>query len=154
MTTSFEDTQIGSGATSQERTITEDYVRGFAEMTGDRHPLHLNVEYATRIRFGGQIAHGALLLTTLLGLVDLDRRYLQCFYGIDELRFYAPAYCGYTVHAESEVVSVRPRSDGITGVVTCQGTLVNRTGRPSRQAGFPSSSPGREGAMTAEAVRQ
>ncbi|TWH41888.1 acyl dehydratase [Rhodococcus rhodochrous J38] len=122
----FEDIRLGDISTTAWRTITEDYVRDFADLTWDRHPLHLNPSYAQQTRFGGQIAHGALMLSTLLGLVDLHPGYLQCFYGLDQVRFHAPTYFGDRVHAVSEVVDIRPRSDAGTAVVTCKGSLINQ----------------------------
>lgn len=136
ITVNYEDTLIGTRTSSASRTIDEDYVRTFADLTWDRHLLHLDPAYAARTRFGGQIAHGALLLSTLLGLVDLDPRYLQCFYGIDQLQFRAPAYFGDTVHVESEVIAVRPRAGGDNGVVTCRGTLLNQDHKTVLVGGF------------------
>lgn len=128
ISTVFEDIRVGTTTTSGPRTVTEDYVRDFADLTGDRHPLHLDSEYAERTRFGRRIAHGALMISTLLGLVELHPAYLQCFYGLDEVRFHAPTFFGDTVHAVSEVVEVRPRSDGQSAVVTCRGSLINDAG--------------------------
>lgn len=128
ISTYFENIRIGDAATTGPRTITDGYVRDFADLTGDRHPLHLDPEYAQRTRFGRQIAHGALLLSTLLGLVEMHPGYMQCFYGLDEVRFHAPAYFGDTVHAMTEVIAIRPRSDGKTAVVTCHGSLINQDG--------------------------
>ncbi|WP_241962381.1 MaoC family dehydratase [Rhodococcus opacus] len=71
ISTHFENIRVGDTTTTESRTITEEYVRDFAELTWDRHPLHLNPEYAQQTRFGRQIAHGALMLSTLLGLVEL-----------------------------------------------------------------------------------
>ncbi|MCD2135926.1 MaoC family dehydratase N-terminal domain-containing protein [Rhodococcus qingshengii] len=125
---SFDKIVVGATETSIERVITEEYVRDFAELTWDRHPLHLDPEYAAQSRFGGQIAHGALMISTLLGLVDLDPRFLQCFYELDQVKFHAPTYFGDTVHAVSEVLEVRPRSNRATGVVICLGSLINQNG--------------------------
>ncbi|WP_280888388.1 MaoC/PaaZ C-terminal domain-containing protein [Streptomyces sp. LBL] len=80
ISTSYEDIRIGDIAKTGFVTVTEEYVRGFADLTGDRHPLHLDPEYAARTRFGQRIAHGALMMSTLLGLVELHPSYLQCFY--------------------------------------------------------------------------
>lgn len=126
ISTAYEDIRVGDTTTSEWRTITEDYVRDFAELTWDRHPLHLNPEYAEQTRFGRQIAHGALMLSTLLGLVELHPSYLQCFYGLDRVRFLAPTFLGDRVHAVTEVVEVRPRPEGEAAVVTCRAQLVNQ----------------------------
>lgn len=88
ITKSFEEISVGDIAVTDPRVVTEDYVRNFADLTWDRHPLHLDPDYAQQTRFGRQIAHGALMLSTLLGLVELDPRYLQCFYGLDQVRFH------------------------------------------------------------------
>lgn len=128
ITKSFEEISVGDIAVTDPRVVTEDYVQSFADLTWDRHPLHLDPDYAQQTRFGRQIAHGALMLSTLLGLVELDPRYLQCFYGLDHVRFHRPTYLGDSVHAVSEVLSVRPRSDGETAIVTSKGSLVNQDG--------------------------
>lgn len=41
--------------------VTDEAVRRFAEVTGDKNPLHLNEEYARETIFGERIAHGMLL---------------------------------------------------------------------------------------------
>ena len=128
ISTHFENIRVGDTTTTESRTITDEYVQDFAELTWDRHPLHLDPEYAQRTRFGRQIAHGALMLSTLLGLVELHPSYLQCFYGLDEVRFHAPTFFGDTVHAVSEVIAIRPRPSGEAAVVTCKGSLTNQDG--------------------------
>ena len=128
ITDSFDNLTIGTTTRSSTRTVTDDYVRQFADLTWDRHPLHLDPEYAAGSRFGGQIAHGALMISTLLGLVTLDPRFLQCFVGLTDVKFRAPTYFGDSVYAESEVTAISPRSDGETAVVTCRGSLVNQSG--------------------------
>jgi acyl dehydratase len=53
---------------------------------------------------------------------------LQCFYGLDEVRFHAPTFFGDAVHAASEVVAIRPRPHSEAAVVTCGGSLINQDG--------------------------
>lgn len=122
----FEQIAVGDTDSSAERTITENYIREFAELTGDRHPLHLDPAYAEQTRFGRQIAHGALMISTLLGLVELHPSYLQCFYGLDNLRFTGPTYIGDTVRVATKITEVKPRKDGSSAVVTSRAELVNQ----------------------------
>lgn len=124
----FEDIGVGEKKITEPRTITESYVNDFAMLTMDMHPLHLDPDYAAKTRFGRRIAHGALMISTLLGLVELDPRYMQCFYSLDEVRFLAPTYFGDTVYASSEIVDVQTRIDGETALVSCRGSLVNQSG--------------------------
>jgi len=125
----YEDIAVGDHSVTGERVIDGEYVREFADLTWDRHPLHLDEDYAARSRFGRNIAHGALMVSTLLGLVELNPRYLQCFYGMDRLRFTAPAYIGDIVHAESTVVSISPSGSGGSAVVSCEAKLKDSDGR-------------------------
>ena len=124
----FEEIEVGDIDTTGSRTITEEYVRSFAELTGDRHPLHLNPRYAQETQFGKQIAHGALMISTLLGLVELHPSYLLCFYSLDKLRFKAPSYFGDSVYAVSETSAVIPRNDGNSAIVTSAAKLINQDG--------------------------
>jgi 3-hydroxybutyryl-CoA dehydratase len=92
--------------------------------TGDWHPLHTVVEYAEADeRFGQRIAHGALVLSVALGLVEFRPEMMKAFYGIDKLRFVAPTFIGDTLHVETEVAEVTPRGPG-DGVVASRFTVV------------------------------
>jgi 3-hydroxybutyryl-CoA dehydratase len=110
--------RVGDRHTSRARTITETDLVSFAMFTGDWHPIHTDVTYAEADpRFHGRIAHGALVLSVALGLVEFDPAAMKAFYVIDALRFVAPVRIGDTLHVETEVLDVRPRS-GEDGVVT------------------------------------
>lgn len=124
----YEEIHLGEIETTGSRVITKEYVLAFGELTGDNHPLHTDPRYAQQTRFGKQIAHGALMVSTLLGLVELHPSYLQCFYSLDNLRFRAPAYFGDEVHAVSEITAVSPRKDGGSAVVTSVAKLINQRG--------------------------
>jgi acyl dehydratase len=50
--------QIGRSAYISH-TITEEDVIAFAEVTGDKNPVHLDEEYAKNTIFNGRIVHGA-----------------------------------------------------------------------------------------------
>ena len=43
-----------------KKTITNDDVIMFAEVTGDENPIHLDDEYAKTTMFGERIAHGMI----------------------------------------------------------------------------------------------
>ena len=119
--------RVGDRHTSRARTITETDLVSFAMFTGDWHPIHTDVTYAEADpRFHGRIAHGALVLSVALGLVEFDPAAMKAFYGIDALRFVAPVRIGDTLHVETEVLDVRPR-DG-DGVVTSRFVVVTQDG--------------------------
>ncbi|PTW62297.1 3-hydroxybutyryl-CoA dehydratase [Breoghania corrubedonensis] len=65
----FEDLEIGMSE-SLTKTVHSDDVVGFAEVSGDRNPIHLSEHFAARTPFRTRIAHGlytASLISALLG---------------------------------------------------------------------------------------
>lgn len=118
ITTYLDDINVGDTSVSRRRTITEADIVQFAMFTGDWHPIHVDVEYATvHPRFGQRIAHGALVLSVALGLVEFWPPAMQAFYGLDRLRFLAPTHIGDTLHVDTQVLIITPRNDGC-GLVT------------------------------------
>jgi acyl dehydratase len=119
---------VGDRHVSRARTITETDLVTFAMFTGDWHPIHTDVEYAAADpRFGQRIAHGALVLSVALGLVEFRPAAMKAFYGIDQLRFVAPTHIGDTLHVETEVLAVTPRGPD-DGVVTSRFVVLNQHG--------------------------
>jgi 3-hydroxybutyryl-CoA dehydratase len=126
ITSYLDDISVGDTHVTRGRTITETDLVSFAMFSGDWHPIHTDVEYAAADeRFGGRIAHGALVLSVGLGLVTFWPPAMKAFYGIDRLRFVAPTRIGDTVHVVTEVLSVDPRDDS-SGVVTSQFVVRNQ----------------------------
>src|SRR5258707_15266502 len=65
----FEDLSVGMTETL-EKTVSSSDVVGFAQLTGDRNPIHLSEHFAARTPFGKRIAHGlytASLISAVLG---------------------------------------------------------------------------------------
>ena len=119
---------VGDRHTSRARTITETDIVTFAMFTGDWHPIHTDVPYAEADpRFGQRIAHGALVLSVALGLVEFRPEAMKAFYGIEHLRFVAPTFIGDTLHVETEVLAVEPKGPA-DGVVTSRFTVRKQDG--------------------------
>ena len=62
----------GSTIRSRGRTITESDLVQFSALTGDWHPQHADAEFAAESRFGERIAHGMLVLSYSVGLIDYE----------------------------------------------------------------------------------
>lgn len=119
---------VGDRHTSRARTITETDIVTFAMFTGDWHPIHTDVGYAEADpRFGQRIAHGALVFSVALGLVEFRPAAMKAFYGVEHLRFVAPTYIGDTLHVETEVLAVEPKGPA-DGVVTSRFTVRKQNG--------------------------
>ena len=105
-------------AWSSELTISQALIDQFAELTGDRQWIHIDVERAQRESpFGGTIAHGFLLLSLIpvlrrrtdLAIVDYAN---AVNYGADKLRFISPVPAGSQVHGRSRIVAVEGKAKG------------------------------------------
>ena len=129
----WEDYEIGEKMVSPGRTITETDLVLFSAFTGDWHPIHTNVEYASNTFFGERIAHGMLVLVvgSALGFrlgqyVMLPRSFIA-FYGIDSVRFTGAVKIGDTIHLEAEIIEMSAKDDQ-RGVVTSRSSIKNQRG--------------------------
>jgi acyl dehydratase len=83
---------------SPSRTLTDAHFLFFSGLTYDSHPIHYDVEYARRTRFGKPLAHGLLLAAlTALGGSNASHR-LDGFVFVEQgSRFLRPVAVGDTV---------------------------------------------------------
>lgn len=102
------------------RTITETDNIWFTLLTMNTHPLHLDANYASGTEFGKPVVNSCLTLSIISGMSvkDISQNAIANL-GWDEIRLIAPVFCGDTIYAESEVLSVRlSESRSNQGVVT------------------------------------
>ncbi len=123
----FDRLEIGAGFRSQGRTITETDLVSFAALTGDRHPLHTDAEWATASEFGSRIAHGSMVLSYCVGLVPFDPRWVLALRGFERVAFKRPVRIGDTIHVEGEIESLR-EIDGLTGLAVFAWRVLNQRG--------------------------
>ena len=97
--------------TSPGRTITESDLVGFSALTGDHHPQHTDAEWAGAGRFGERVAHGMLVLSYAVGLVDFDPERVVALRGLGSATFKRPVLIGDTIRVRSKVVDVKPLDD-------------------------------------------
>lgn len=91
--------------------IDQERVNAFAEVTGDRQWIHVDVERANRESpFGGPIAHGYLTVSLLAKFaqecIAVDGIKLAVNYGLNRVRFAAPVKVGSRVRARFVLVGV------------------------------------------------
>jgi acyl dehydratase len=89
------------------RTFTPADVEAFAELTGDRNPLHFDIGFASRTRPGALIVHGGLTTGLFNALVAEIMPGPGSVFLHQEWDYPAPAYIGDTVTAEAEVTDAR-----------------------------------------------
>jgi 3-hydroxybutyryl-CoA dehydratase len=93
--------------TSRTKTISDDLIRTFAELTGDTNPVHLDDTYAAGTRFGRRIAHGMIAAGLVSATLANDLPGPGTVYLGQTLQFKAPVYPHDTITATVEVKSVR-----------------------------------------------
>jgi acyl dehydratase len=102
---SIDDFKTGD-AFAYKRHVLDADVRAFAEVSGDHNPIHLDDEYAKSTRFGGRIAHGALLVAFISKVLGMDLPGLGAVYLSQSIEFLKPVHVG-------DEVEIRVRVDQI-----------------------------------------
>ena len=101
---------ISVGQTAQRTLkLTAEHVEKFAEITGDRNPLHFDREFAEKTQFEGLVVQGGLTTGLLHALVAMDLPGPGTVFLSQNWKFTAPVYIGDTITAEAEVLSVHER---------------------------------------------
>ena len=90
------------------KTITDADIIGFAGVSGDTNPLHLNHEFASGTIFKGRIAHGMLTASLISTVIGTKLPGPGCIYVSQNLRFRAPVRTGDTVTATCMVTKLIP----------------------------------------------
>jgi acyl dehydratase len=126
----FEELEVGLECTSAPRTITAQDVLAFAELTGDRNPVHLDPEFARTTPFRRCIAHGLFGLALVGGMTaDAPPRRTIAFLGLREWHFRAPIYIGDSIRVRSRVLERELQGRGRRGLVVSQVQLINQDDR-------------------------
>ena len=105
--------------TTRSMTVTDKTIRGFAEVTGDTNPVHLDDDYAAGTRFGRRIAHGMIAAGLISATLANDLPGPGTVYLSQSLKFKLPVYPGDTVTATVEVLTVREDKPIVTLSTVC-----------------------------------
>jgi acyl dehydratase len=103
--------------TTPWRTMTQDVVNEFADVTEDHNFIHVDVEKARATPFGGTIAHGyltlSLLAPLLAELLTVEGAKTSINYGLDKLRFPAPLPVGAQFRATATLAEAAEVPGGV-----------------------------------------
>ncbi len=98
--------EVGATAT-WTRTFTPADVESFAQISGDRNPLHFDADFARRTRLGRLVVQGGLTTGLFNALVAEVLPGPGSVFLHQEWDYPAPVYIGDTVTAEAEVIEAR-----------------------------------------------
>ncbi|MDR1379088.1 MAG: MaoC family dehydratase [Synergistaceae bacterium] len=93
---------------SLAHTVTREDVQQFADLTGDRNPLHVDEEFARNSIFGKPIAHGMFGAGFISAVLGLRLPGPGSLYMDQSLRFKKPVFIGDTITATAEITDLNP----------------------------------------------
>ena|ERR1700726_2561183 len=124
----LDDFKPGEVFKSNPQILSEKHFSAFAEMTGDAHPLHYDVDYARARGWDAPLAHGLLLLgLCAIGAAPISREITDSMVAMlgGDVRYKRPAFVGDTVTPQFTVLSVEAKGDS-RGVVRLAIALYNQ----------------------------
>jgi 3-hydroxybutyryl-CoA dehydratase len=110
--------KVGDTA-SLSKTITDDEIRGFAELMGDYNSVHLDDEYSRKTRFGRRVAHGMLSASLISTVIGTKLPGSGTIYLSQTFKFVAPVYPEDTVTARVTITNIREDKSIVTLETVC-----------------------------------
>jgi 3-hydroxybutyryl-CoA dehydratase len=101
----FEDLEVGMEA-SFAKTVSETEIFAFADITGDKNPVHLDAKYAASTVFKTPIAHGMLTAGYISAVFGTQLPGPGSIYVSQTLNFRAPVRMGDRVIARVRIVEL------------------------------------------------
>ncbi len=121
-------------------TVDQECINQFAECTGDKQWIHVDVERAQRESpFGTTIAHGFLTLSLVpmlqssLGIVPSGVK-AALNYGLDRVRFVTPVKVGSRIRDRVTLVAAEDKGGGRTLITTRQTVEIEGEDKPAMVA--------------------
>ena len=100
--------QVGDTYQS-EFSFSQEEVNRFAELTGDRNPIHIDSEYAASTQFKKPIMHGVLSASIFSKILGMEFPGKGTIYMGQEIQFKRPMFPSELYEAKCEVVSTNER---------------------------------------------
>ena len=114
----FEDLSVGMRETATKTVLNEDVI-GFAELSGDHNPIHLSEHFARKTRFGERIVHGLYTASLISAVLGTRLPGPGAIYISQTLNFRAPVKIGDTVEVVVTVAELIPEKQRARLSCTC-----------------------------------
>lgn len=98
--------EIGSTFTRSTK-VTDEVVKGFAKISGDYNPIHLDEDFAKATQFGKRIAHGMISGALISAVLGDEMKDLNVIYLSQTMKFLKPVFIDDTVTVTATVTEVR-----------------------------------------------
>jgi acyl dehydratase len=119
--------------------VDQDRIDAFADTTGDRQWIHVDIERAgAESPYGTTIAHGFLTLSLIPALSKdnyrVDNAKMGINYGLNKVRFLAPVPAGSRVRVRSDLVDARKVNDTTVDLTVRQTVELDGSDKPAAVA--------------------
>ncbi len=101
----FEELALGMREAIRKTVENEDVI-GFAELSGDHNPIHLSEHFARKTRFGQRIVHGLYTASLISAVIGMRLPGPGAVYISQTLNFRGPVKIGDVVDVAVEVVEL------------------------------------------------
>ena len=129
----FEDFEIGALIEHEiSKTIFESDNNLFSLLTMNHHPVHLNMDYASKQQHGKILVIGTLVLSLVVGITvpDISGRAIANL-EYESIKHLNPVFIGDTVYAKTTVLDkTESKSKSDRGVVYVETIAYNQNGQP------------------------
>ena len=115
----IEDLSVGMSA-SYAKTVTDEDIVRFADISGDINPVPLDQAYAEKTMFKGRLAHGMLSAPFTPTVSGPRLPGAGCIYLSQSLKFKAPVKIGETVEATVTVTAIDAEKRRVTFQTVCR----------------------------------
>ena len=105
----FEEFEVGSEIKhALSKTIFESDNNLFSLMTMNYHPVHTNVDYASKNQHGQILVVGTLVFSLVVGMTvpDISGKAIANL-GYEDIKHLAPTFIGDTIYARTRIISKR-----------------------------------------------
>lgn len=120
----FEDISVGMRESYRKEVKASDVV-GFAEISGDRNPIHLSEHFAAQTPFGGRIAHGLYTASLISAVLGTRLPGPGAVYRSQTLNFHGPVKIGDVVTIMVEVIELVPEGRKVR--LHCEASVDGKT---------------------------
>jgi len=90
--------------------VDDKLVRGFADVTGDHNPIHVDDDFAKKTKFGQRIAHGGILFGIISKVLAMEMPGPGTVYLSQVINFRAPVFINDTVTLEATITELLPKN--------------------------------------------
>lgn len=105
----YEEFEVGAEIKhALSKTIFESDNNLFSLLTMNHHPVHTNVDYASRNQHGKPLVVGTLVFSLVVGMTvpDISGKAIANL-GYEDIKHLAPTFIGDTIYARTRIISKR-----------------------------------------------